>query len=146
MEFIEVANIIAPNLRNEESIELLDQVLNNQFELNSYKPSDLNDLNIMTLHKSKGLEFDVIIHTDLYEWVFPTKLPGKNNDFNNPIYADWDQDLNLHYVGLTRAKKGCILLSSTKRTNNQNKIKNAKDSEFLHINEIHKLRYISKKN
>jgi len=146
MEFIEVANIIAPNLRNEESIELLDQVLNNQFELNSYKPSDLNDLNIMTLHKSKGLEFDVIIHTDLYEWVFPTKLPGKNNDFNNPIYADWDQDLNLHYVGLTRAKKGCILLSSTKRTNNQNKIKNAKDSEFLHVNEIHKLRYISKKN
>ena len=30
----------------------------------------------------------------------PNKQPGKNNDFKNPIYGDWKQDLNLHYVGL----------------------------------------------
>ena len=82
-------------------------------ELNSYKSATDNEVNIMTIHKSKGLEFDVIIHLDMHEWIFPNKQPGPNNDFDNPIYGDWSQDLNLHYVGLTRARNGCILISST---------------------------------
>lgn len=103
-----------------------------------------NELNILTIHKSKGLEYDVIIHLDMYEWVFPNKRPGPNKDFNNPTYGDWNQDLNLHYVGLTRARKGCILVSSTERTNYENKQKKANDSEFVWLNSIKKLRYISK--
>lgn len=98
----------------------------------------------MTLHKSKGLEFDAIIHLDLYEWILPYK-EVKNNDFNNPIYSNWSQDINLHYVGLTRARKGCVLVSSTQRTNYKFELKNAKDSEFIWIEGIEKLRYQQKK-
>lgn len=144
-EFIKIAEIISPNLKSQESIELLDNTLNNPDELNSYKPANENELIIMTLHKSKGLEFDLVIHLDLYEWILPSKQAGPNNDFNNPVYPSYIQDLNLHYVGLTRAIKACILFTSAKRTNHQFQIKNARNSEFMSLNEIEKLRYISKK-
>jgi DNA helicase-2/ATP-dependent DNA helicase PcrA len=145
LEFIKIAKIIAPNLVSNESVELLDSVLNNSIELNSYQTANENEINILTLHKSKGIEYDVIIHLDLYEWVFPNKRPGANNDFNNPVFGDWNQDLNLHYVGLTRARKGCILMSSTERHNNKMIKRQGKNSEFISLNGIEKLRYVSKK-
>jgi len=139
-EFINVALIIAPSTENSESIELLKNVFNNTIELKSYEPASDNEVNILTLHKSKGLEYDFVFNLDLYEWVFPNKKPGPNNDFNNPVYGDWIQDLNLHYVGITRAKKGCFLISSTKRTNSDGVVKNGKDSEFIWKDNIEKLR------
>ncbi len=57
----------------------------------------------------------VLNNLDLYEWIFPNKQPGPNSDFNNPIYGDWKQDVNLHYVGITRARKGCFFISSSVR-------------------------------
>jgi superfamily I DNA/RNA helicase len=146
IEFIKIASIIAPNSENTESVELLVGVLNTPVELNSYKPSNDDEINILTLHKSKGLEYDIVIHLDLYEWVFPNKQPGPNNDFNNPLYGDWTQDLNLHYVGITRARNACFLVSSTKRTNNDNVLKNGKDSEFIFYKGIENLRFSSKKS
>lgn len=51
--------------------------------------------------KAKGLGFDIAFHLDLYEWAFPAKRPGPKNDFNNPEFLSIDQDVNLHYVGIT---------------------------------------------
>lgn len=141
-ECISIAGIIAPKLRNTESIELFDTVLASSQELDAYKPACEEEVNIMTLHKSKGLEFDVVIHLDLYEWVLPYKMV-ENDDFENAFHPNWEQDINLHYVGLTRARKGCFLLSSTKRTNYQSQTKNAKDSEFIWKDGIEDLRYKS---
>lgn len=138
--FIKVAKIIAPDSENLDSINLLKNVLNSKAEFLSYKPANIEEVNIMTLHKSKGLEFDIVIHLDLHKWVFPNKRPGPKNDFNNPIYGDWQQDLNLHYVGITRAKSACFLISSTQRTNNNGDIKKGEDSEFIWLNNIEKLR------
>lgn len=145
-EFINVAKIIAPNSKSQESIDLLKLVLESPTQLKSYEPASENEVNILTLHKSKGLEYDFIFHLDMYEWVFPNKKPGPNNDFRNPIFGDWTQDLNLHYVGITRARKGCFLISSTQRTNNEGAAKTGKDSEFIWKDNIEKLRYKSKKN
>lgn len=144
IKFIKIAEIIAPNSKNEESIDLLADVLSNPSSLKSYQPANKNEINILTLHKSKGLEYDVVIHLDLYEWILPNKKPGPNNDFKNPIYSNIIQDLNLHYVGITRAKKGCFLISSTERTNDDRVKKQGKDSEFIWNNEIDKLRYKNK--
>lgn len=138
--FIQIAEILAPNSMNIESILLLNSILRNEAQFYSYKPASKDEINIMTLHKSKGLEFDIVIHLDMYEWVFPNKRPGPNNDFNNPIFGDWKQDLNLHYVGVTRAKKSCILISSSKRTKSNEQIGTGKKSEFLDIQGIEKLR------
>jgi DNA helicase-2/ATP-dependent DNA helicase PcrA len=90
----------------------------------------------MTLHKSKGLEFDIVFHLDLYEWIFPAK--GIEN--GQQYHINFHQDLNLHYVGVTRAKKACILCTSTKRTNGQNEIKKGNPSEFLSLNNVQTIR------
>jgi len=138
--FTIIAEHLAPKAKHQESITLLSQVLNLKSQLEAYKPTSEQDVNIMTLHKSKGLEFDVVYHLDMHEWVFPSKAPGPNNDFNNPVFNDYLQDLNLHYVGITRARKGCFLITSTQRTNNRSTISNASDSEFLTKDGIEKLR------
>ncbi len=144
-DFTEVKNlckkisiILMPTQNLEQSLELLSTVLTTELEI--YSLTLDNEIQIMTLHKSKGLEFDIVFHLDLLEWVLPNKRPGLNNDFNNPIYGSWNQDLNLHYVGVTRAKKACILYTSTKRTNGQNEIKNGNPSEFLSLNNVQSLR------
>jgi DNA helicase-2/ATP-dependent DNA helicase PcrA len=82
----------------------------------------------MTLHKSKGLEFDLVFHLDLYRWILP--------QFN----GDYAQDLNLHYVGITRAKEACILCNSTHRHNSNDQIVVAEDSEFLSLEGLPELR------
>lgn len=138
--FTSFAELLAPNSKHQDSVTLLTQVLNLKSQLEAYKPTSEQDVNIMTLHKSKGLEFDVVYHLDMHEWVFPSKAPGPNNDFNNPVYNDYLQDLNLHYVGITRARKACFLITSTQRTNARNTISNASDSEFLTKDGIDKLR------
>lgn len=43
----------------------------------------------MTLHKSKGLEFNIVFHMDMYRWILP-------NEYGDA--AAQMQDLNLHYV------------------------------------------------
>ena len=51
-----------------------------------------------------------------------------------------DKDLDLHYVGITRAKKACFLVSSSKRANSIGRLSNAYPSEFLGMNGLEKLR------
>jgi superfamily I DNA/RNA helicase len=128
-EFLRVVEIIAPRHQNFESIKLLDEVLADKIKLNSYREASKAELSILNIHKSKGLEFDVVIHLDLHNWILPNKKP-----------EDWTQDLNLHYVALTRAKKGCVLVKSSQRTTWRNIIDDAVDSDFLSLNDIHKLR------
>ncbi len=129
-----IAEILTPNLNQESSLELLEIVLTDELEV--YSVISENEIQIMTLHKSKGLEFDIVFHLDLYEWI----LPAKGIDNGQQYHINFSQDLNLHYVGVTRAKKGCILCTSTQRTNYQNQTKNGSSSEFLFLNNVQSLR------
>lgn len=54
-----------------------------------------NSVKLMTLHNSKGLEFDVVFMTGMEEELFP-----HINSFNNI-----EEERRLCYVGMTRAKK-----------------------------------------
>lgn len=129
-----IAIILLPKQDYQSSIEVLEKVLNE--ELYIYSNMLDNEIQIMTLHKSKGLEFNIVFHLDLYEWI----LPAKGIDNNEQFYRSYSQDLNLHYVGVTRAKKACLLCTSTYRTNGQNQQKNGNLSEFLNLNNINQLR------
>ena len=110
----------------------LHEVISSREALEQYKPGNDTEVQIMTLHKSKGLEFEIVFHLDLYDWVFPYREYTGN--FNDEVYPSWNQDLNLHYVGITRAKTACILASSTSRLNYQEQIKLARSSVFLGLN------------
>lgn len=104
--FKTIADILLPKIQDGVSLQKLNKILTNEKDLESYKQLSSNEVQIMTLHKSKGLEFDIVFHLNMSDWELPTKHI-KNNDFNNPLYPNWEQDINLHYVGITRARKAC---------------------------------------
>ena len=64
---------------------------------------------------------------DLYEYVMP---PYKGTQ------EDYEQALNLHYVGITRAKKVCYIMQGTIRHNSSGVPNAAKESSFLHLNAL----------
>lgn len=146
--FNRIAFILLPNSQSKKAKTLLKRSLKE--DLSQYfAPAKDDEVQIMTIHKAKGLEFDIVFHLDLYEWVFPGKQPGRGNDFDNPIYHSLEQDLNLHYVGVTRAKKACFLCTSTKRTkknwqSGELETKRGRPSEFLNTDSLIKLRELLK--
>lgn len=134
--FKRIANIIMPKMDDGSSISKLKTVLLNDQDLDSYRPMNSNEVQLMTLHKSKGLEFDIVFHLNVCEWELPTKIIKNNNS----AYVNWKQDLGLHYVGITRARKACFLVRGTKRTNSAGIQIQANDSEYLSINSLYTLR------
>lgn len=135
-EFKKVSKEVFQKPAAVRSIELLYGILSDKVSLDSYLPPKDNQINIMTLHKSKGLEFDLVFHLDLYDYV----LPRKWRDGYEIIYPDYKQDLNLHYVGITRAKTCCVLVSSTQRHNAKQQEVRAEMSEFFNRNNLGALR------
>lgn len=135
--FIKVARLVYPSAENAEAVKLLDEVLNNHSLYESYKEADKDELQIMTLHKSKGLEFKIVFHLDLYKYIIPSE---GYNSLRVWGYTDLNQCLNLHYVGITRAIEACIILTSTLRYNKEKQIKQGVDSEFLIRNGVNMYR------
>lgn len=137
--FKKIADILLPKVEEGFSISKLKSVLSNEEDLNSYKPVDVKEVQLMTIHKSKGLEFDVVFHLNVNEWELPSKRI-EGNDFDHPVYLNKEQDLDLHFVGITRAKKACILVRSSQRRNIHGALRSAADSEFLTLNDVDHLR------
>lgn len=78
----------------------LIHILKDKFLLDTFKPAEKNEIQVMNYHKSKGLEFDVVFLMDCYRYIIP-------KEYNNK-YKELETDENLHYVGLTRGKKQYI--------------------------------------
>ncbi|OAT32766.1 ATP-dependent DNA helicase [Buttiauxella brennerae ATCC 51605] len=114
-----------------QHIDAVNAVLQNKMMLNNYLPVGDDELQLMTLHKSKGLEFDFVFHLDLYDWILPRRefIEGSFD----LVFSNYEQCLNLHYVGVTRAKKAVALINSTERLNYQHELKRAKPSQFLSL-------------
>ncbi|MDA4940556.1 ATP-dependent helicase [Acinetobacter baumannii] len=105
-------------------------IFNNEFLLKKYKPHNENELQIMSIHKSKGLEFKVVIHIGLEQCV----LPRKTKKHGQWTFSDLDGDKNLHYVAITRAENLCYLVDMPIRVKSENNVfkeMNANKSEFL---------------
>ena len=144
---IAVAETLIPNARSDDAVNLLIDSLAGDLQ-SFFSPAKDDEIQIMSLHKSKGLEFNVVFHLDLYEWVLPAKRPGENNDFDNPVYPSSEQDAKLHYVGITRARNACFLCTSTRRVSRDYKTgslvsRNGSPSEFFQIHDLNELREIS---
>ncbi|MDD0995866.1 ATP-dependent helicase [Pseudomonas sp. TNT2022 ID1044] len=115
----------------------LKKVTSDTDALRQYSPTSTNEIQCMTLHKAKGLEFEIVIHLDLCERDFPYQR--SNPDGGADIYPDWEQDLNLHYAGITRAKSICILGHTTSRITSYDKIYSGAPSPFLRMPGLHGL-------
>ena len=137
--FKQVGDILLPNIDEGLATIHLEKVLADKSLLDTYRPITGDEVLIMTLHKAKGLEFDIVYHLNLNQWELPFKKV-ENRDFDNPLYPNWNQDIDLHYVGITRAKKACFMITSTQRHNSIGAIKSSQPSEFLSLNGLDKLR------
>jgi len=132
-EIVEISyNFIQRDQKNDKSIQKLQAVLEKTEYLETYMPQDDELVQIMTLHKSKGLEFDVVFHLDLYKYIMPME------DFNKAEYIDLDETINLHYVGITRAKKFCFLVSSDIRTKSNGEKAQGHESMLFNYNDLNR--------
>lgn len=70
--------------------------------------SDGHHVMLMTLHASKGLEFDSVVITGMDEGLCPHAMASDDA-------ADIEEERRLAYVGMTRARSRLLLLSSQRR-------------------------------
>lgn len=73
---------------------------------------DHNRVKLMTVHSSKGLEFDYVFIPGLEEDLFP----HKRLDENEVVGKDAEEERRLFYVALTRARKKVLLSYAQMRT------------------------------
>ncbi len=69
-----------------------------------------------------------VIILDLHQGIMPMMKRDSNNNWT---YKNLQEDVNLHYVSLTRAKKYVLLISSTNRTDSKGQVVNARVTEFI---------------
>ncbi|WP_417852389.1 3'-5' exonuclease [Vibrio europaeus] len=84
----------------------------------------------MTVHKSKGLEFKTVFIMDLYQYIFP------KYDFTTWEIGDYEQELNLLFVGITRAINHCFLITTASSLNSNLELKNGAPSVFMELPNI----------
>ena len=102
----ELVNAAVPYGMGEESLgEFLENTLLSTPE---YGERSEGRVTLLTLHNTKGLEFDRVMITGLEEGVFP---PDRERDDDGDI----EEERRLFYVGLTRARRQLILTSSRSR-------------------------------
>lgn len=91
---------------NQKSLPTFLQELTLSTEKN--KNSDEFSLKLMTLHNSKGLEFEAVFIVGLEEDLFPHVNSKNSND-------EIEEERRLFYVGMTRAKKYLFITHSQNR-------------------------------
>jgi superfamily I DNA/RNA helicase len=130
--FSRIAHLTYPESSSDSALRNLQEVLSEERFLNVFSPPESNQIQLMTLHKSKGLEFDVVIHLDLYQFI----IPGYDWVVKG-IKREFYESRNLHYVGITRAKKALFLpITENRFISKTQTFDTAKPSEFLFIDGI----------
>jgi DNA helicase II / ATP-dependent DNA helicase PcrA len=72
------------------------------------KPEDNDKVTLMTVHSSKGLEFDVVFMVGMEEELFPSRMSS-----NTP--HELEEERRLFYVAITRAKERLYLSNAETR-------------------------------
>ena len=117
---------------------------------NEYKYSKLIEqetkdaITIMTIHKSKGLEYDVVFLPDLQQGFFPSnRIGGKKyykvlggifEETKEKYETSLEDERKLFYVAVTRAKRELHLYSNIAKKGLSIFLEEAMKSEYLDIN------------
>ena len=96
--------------------------INNLALDNTEKQDANNKVEFMTIHQSKGLEFPIVIIPGLEEGILPSAKA------KTPLQIE--EERRICYVGITRAKDNCVLITNKKRFL-YGKEQNQKESRFL---------------
>ena len=80
------------------------------------KENDDNFVSLMTVHKSKGLEFSYVFVTGVEDGLFPMKTKGYGPTSEN---SDIEEERRLFYVAMTRAMNKLEITGSRNRHGNE---------------------------
>lgn len=123
---ISIAKLCEPGSDNDDAVKAYRTVVGDiELLRNGFKPASPDEVNILTYHKAKGLEYDIVFCLETYQFIMP---PYKHEE---KPYDAREQSLCMHYVGITRAKKVCYILLGSLRHNSEGELKDAFPSEFL---------------
>jgi DNA helicase-2/ATP-dependent DNA helicase PcrA len=92
-----------------EGIERLLEEAALQSEQDELSRDERNSVSLMTVHASKGLEFDAVFVTGLEQGLFPSEREGGGD-------RDPEEERRLFYVALTRAKSRVFLTHVSERS------------------------------
>jgi DNA helicase-2/ATP-dependent DNA helicase PcrA len=86
--------------------------------MSEISPLDISGIQLMTIHRAKGLEFDYVFIPELTEQTFPTHRRAELIRIPDEIIGStegdhYQEERRLFYVGLTRARKGVELSFAT---------------------------------
>lgn len=101
----------ARNTKNLDEFKFRLRTLKNGIDQHYRKASD-DAVHLLTLHGSKGLEFENVILVDLIEGWLPDEK--SLDDLKAGNRKTYEEEVRLFYVGVTRAKKKVFLLSPRK--------------------------------
>lgn len=132
---VRIAKLFESDSERNDDIDAYEKTVSNKpLMQGGFRPAQQDEINILTYHKAKGLEFDVVFCLETYQYIMPpTKYWEKD-------YDAYGQFLAMHYVGITRAKKACYILLGTKRHRKYNAEKDTLPSEFLGLYNLPSLR------
>ena len=114
------ADILGRTLSQQPSIEGLKNFLERLELRDAPEEEDKNQIQVMTLHACKGLEFPIVYFLGVEEDIIPHRRLG----------LDISEERRLFYVGVTRAKEQLILTRCRKRKRH-GKLQNCVPSRFL---------------
>lgn len=146
----------------EKFADYLELILSAGDDPKSFEPSDIIDaVSVLTIHKSKGLEFDTVFVSSLSDSHFPgadrkEKLPFPEDLLPEKSAATTgiEEERRLFYVACTRAKRNLFLTASldygTKRTHKLSRFvvemlgSESVEKRFLKTEAIERIRYFEK--
>ncbi len=119
----------------------LNKISGSNLDVFSYKllrmrTVDKNKIKVMTIHKSKGLEADIVIILRTINGVIPFIHPDYEimSALNKSFREILDEERRLFYVALTRAKEKAFILTENKLESVYLKELNLKEINFRHLN------------
>ena len=77
--------------------DTLEQWLRNITEKTEMKQGKTEDINVMTMHSAKGLEFEAVLILDMNQGILPTSKALRNEEL--------EEERRVFYVAMTRAKR-----------------------------------------
>ncbi len=106
------------------------------YKLSRMKTIDKNKIQVMTIHKSKGLEADIVIILRTINGIIPFIHPDYEimTALNKSYREILDEEKRLFYVALTRAKEKVFILTESKLESVYLKDLNLKEISFRNLN------------
>ena len=110
---------------NEDIIENI-----NNFSGNEIIPNNSNKVKLMTIHSSKGLEFNSVFIVGVEEHLYPLSYYGMKDETEEKRKKHEEEERRMFYVAITRAKQNCFITYAHKRLTGKN-VMIRKKSKFI---------------